>query len=74
MIEISKGGILSVNVTDVVEQTSRCNFLLVVKILKNISANRNNVGVLEIQLFVKTVIIVQIHGHKLRDARTQRKL
>ena len=42
--------ILSVNVTNVVEQSSRRNFLLVVKILKNISAGGNNVGVLEIPL------------------------
>jgi len=39
-----------VNVTNVVEKSSRCNFLLVVKILKNISAGGNNVGVLEIPL------------------------
>ena len=38
----------SVNVTNIVEQSSRCNFLVVVKIFKNISAGGNNVGVLEI--------------------------
>ena len=50
LTEISRGGILAANVTDVVEQSSRYNFLLEVKILKNISAGGNNVGILEIPL------------------------